>query len=731
MKKILAFLMALCMLVTLMPFALAEDLSIYPEITSEEELRAAGQNGGTYVVNAGIYIYGGAITVHQDLVLYMNDSISMYNWEDPTTKNALFIVEGASLTLDWGNNGTQAGCFYQGCGSIVELIASPTQTTALISKGCNWNTYLFDSSSIPTSLFNVTAPAGTIIPQITLDQGSYYSFDAFGGDQGAIFSGDPAEISVYGGTYRMDMSEYLGEDLICLRQYGEYKVFREDSSFSSDFTLIDENGVMTVNRYAPQTEMDIMNFADYLFTVYGYPQGMQEYEFFSESYDTEAQTMYVGKTNEMSQVVELHKVKFNFVYDEAIKAQVDALVEKFPEGVYNEEYGYAEPYFFQVSDLELFNYWMTCNESNDWFNVNNLINYSSEFKKLIDYRNFRLDARAGDGDFFYTMAYGIADFCYDGTVYASTEIGVNADHILYVSGGLTSEDEMMAAAQTRLDRYFGAGKVLVEKLTDEEKTECGMTDPVDCSVFKTTINDYTYYFKAVPDSTKWLIPSYRNVDVRSEVEVLSDATAEFPLDAMLDVDRLTEGEEYERITKIMNFAEHETFDINLFSSSINEFVTKLVNGSFEVQIPISSQLEGKELAVYYVDANGKAEEYEVTVKDGKASFITDHFSVYTLATPVELPESGLPGLDVPEYGDTEKHDYVWSDETKSYLCECGEKYKLTLDLDGDGTATTADTIQLLRTIDKMGDLPGFKADINQDGKVSVYDAVRHLQLLNE
>ena len=249
MKKILAFLMALCILVTLMPFALAEDLSSYPEITSEEELRAAGQNGGTYVVNAGIYIYGGAITVHQDLVLYMNDSISMYNWEDPTTKNPLFRVEGASLTLDWGNNGTQAGCFYQGCGSIVELIASPTQTTALFSKGCNWNTYLFDSSSIPTSLFNVTAPAGTIIPQITLDQGSYYSFDAFGGDQGAIFSGDSAEISVYGGTYRMDMSEYLGEDLICLRQYGEYKVFREDSSFSSDFTLTDENGVETQVEY--------------------------------------------------------------------------------------------------------------------------------------------------------------------------------------------------------------------------------------------------------------------------------------------------------------------------------------------------------------------------------------------------------------------------------------------------------------------------------------------------
>lgn len=43
---------------------------------------------------------------------------------------------------------------------------------------------------------------------------------------------------------------------------------------------------------------------------------------------------------------------------------------------------------------------------------------------------------------------------------------------------------------------------------------------------------------------------------------------------------------------------------------------ELEDGSFEVRIPLSEKLKGKDLVAYYVDNNGNKEEHEVTIKDG-------------------------------------------------------------------------------------------------------------------
>lgn len=61
---------------------------------------------------------------------------------------------------------------------------------------------------------------------------------------------------------------------------------------------------------------------------------------------------------------------------------------------------------------------------------------------------------------------------------------------------------------------------------------------------------------------------------------------------------------------------------------------ELEDGSFEVRIPLSEKLKGKDLVAYYVDNNGNKEEHEVTIKDGYAVFNTNHFSTYTLAEKV-------------------------------------------------------------------------------------------------
>lgn len=77
---------------------------------------------------------------------------------------------------------------------------------------------------------------------------------------------------------------------------------------------------------------------------------------------------------------------------------------------------------------------------------------------------------------------------------------------------------------------------------------------------------------------------------------------------------------------------------------------ELEDGSFEVRIPLSEKLKGKDLVAYYVDDNGNKEEHEVTIKEGYAVFNTNHFSTYTLAekpaeTPIETPDNTPKGDD--------------------------------------------------------------------------------------
>ena len=105
------------------------------------------------------------------------------------------------------------------------------------------------------------------------------------------------------------------------------------------------------------------------------------------------------------------------------------------------------------------------------------------------------------------------------------------------------------------------------------------------------------------------------------------------LDTLIQVSRVTSGEEYDMIVSILKLNNIEVFDLSLYSSSNEEFITKLDDGKFIVKLPISEKLQGKDLMVYYVDEDGNIEEYEVTLsEDGKyAIFETDHFSMYTLA----------------------------------------------------------------------------------------------------
>lgn len=129
------------------------------------------------------------------------------------------------------------------------------------------------------------------------------------------------------------------------------------------------------------------------------------------------------------------------------------------------------------------------------------------------------------------------------------------------------------------------------------------------------------------DSSKIITPTYATADMTTDV-VVSSTSSEIPLDTQLQANKLTSGKDYERIMNRLAVENSVTYDLKLYSSSLNKLIEE---GSFEVKLPIPEELKGKNLIVYYVDANDNVTEHEVTVKDGFAIFTTDHFSIYTLA----------------------------------------------------------------------------------------------------
>ena len=148
--------------------------------------------------------------------------------------------------------------------------------------------------------------------------------------------------------------------------------------------------------------------------------------------------------------------------------------------------------------------------------------------------------------------------------------------------------------------------------------------------FNMEIGDVSHMFVVIVDSDGMVNPQYRSSDVATDVTV-SSGNNSIPLDTRINVDQLTSGAVYEKIIKTLNVEDNLTFDISLYSCSLEKNITKLSNGKFEVNIPVGSNFKDKSLVVYYVDDKLGIQEFEVTVKDGYAIFETDHFSIYTLA----------------------------------------------------------------------------------------------------
>lgn len=387
---------------------------------------------------------------------------------------------------------------------------------------------------------------------------------------------------------------------------------------------------------------------------------------------------------------ETHTVEISYVYDADTKKIVDSYASKFSSGTAK----------FQVKDMDIVNFWINAKG-----NPETLLNYSEDFNKQVDYKNFDISLESGNGDVFHVMSQGYANFNIDNTIYAVTEkISVEAKHVLYVSSDTEETKEaLVAAIQTRIDNAVGKGVVTVsagassveeflgspfdaliadtqdkldqalaatpqdadlianlqndiaaykqakqdyiESLENENNAEHFVKDAIGGYYFIAKISNNEYYFTIQKsDDIIGTTTEHTTKDITSDITVSTTSKA-VPLDTRIEAKKVTEGTEYNRIVKILNVETYEMYDISLYSKTADTYVTKLDNGNFEVRIPLDKKFEGKDLIVYYTDADGNVTEHEVTVKDGYATFTTNHFSIYTLAVKPELDPTPPTGVN--------------------------------------------------------------------------------------
>lgn len=607
-------------------------------VTDEAGLKAAAQNGGEVAIGNQISIHE-PIAVNKDLVINLNgQSIWMNDGQD---REAAFIVSGASLTIK-GNE--YCGVHYHGSGSAFQLNGAEGKDTELILNKGSYNATSFsgpEGYKSPKSLVNVASGSNTVTPKIVFNGGGYSVEGENSSSGGALFSGDSANIAIKEGGFSVDPTAYLDSKSYCFPEEtggGSWRVVAIAEQFSNEFkSILNDKNQLVLKRHMPTTEEDVYLLFDALEMEYSEKFEKTRFDFYLTTYNSKESTVYCSIIDKQTgEVFETHKLELVFEYDKAMKAEVDKLIAKLPKG--EDMGGWFEPYYFKVTDMELINYWLTCTETNLETNVNQLINYSDEFKKQIGYKNFSLDTRMGfDGD-LCTEAAGDANFKYKDTVYGVVNLGARAEHILYVSN---DAQDLLAAAQKRIDDYLGKGKVKLEETVIPGTTE-------EC--YKTTINNLDHYLQIEKDSSKIVTPTYQNIDVATDIAV-SSKDSSIPLDTMLEVEKLTSGTEYDKIKKAINVEQSVTFDIKLHSDSTDKYVTKLDDGSFEVRIPIPEGWDKENLEVYYVDDKEEVTTYDVTPKENYAVFLTNHFSAYTLATvkanttPTKAPATGdITGL---------------------------------------------------------------------------------------
>ena len=606
-------------------------------VTDEAGLIAAVANGGEITLGDNITLTAGLV-VDKDTVINTGDY--QIGFTNLSNDDAAITVMGASLTINsQGSTSTNIG--YAGTGNAIKAVGVADKETAIYLCDTRFYTsgvWYEDVEKFPKALFGVECSEGAAMPMIKLNGGGYSCAAVGYANNGALIEDNAEALVINAGTFYINPKEYLADTSISFEQNwgGEWNVIAIDAEYSDEFkSILNENNEIVINMYEPKPEeyTDIM--FDALGEKYEWIEEGTPFKFYQGSHDRKNSTVCVSMLElGTGKVLESHVVKMVFNYNKDIKEEIDKMVAAFPQP---EEGAYS--YDFKISDMELVNYWMTCTPDNE--NLGGLLNYSGELKGYIGYKNIGMDARYGDDTCpLFTFAGGIVNFENNGIVYAAMDLGARGNHIFYVPDETKDTVvDMVAAAQKRIDDYVGRDKAKIEHIGTvseflesvqyEEELDIEGVALNDICV-KITINEVPHYAVLKKGSKNMTVPSYKNVDMATDVEVDTEDSS-VPLDTLIKVDKMLEGEEYERIMSALKVKDNDTYDIQLHSKTANKYIKKLDGGKFQVKLPISEKFKGKGLSVYYVDANGNVQVHKVAIEDGFAVFTTDHFSAYTLA----------------------------------------------------------------------------------------------------
>ena len=320
---------------------------------------------------------------------------------------------------------------------------------------------------------------------------------------------------------------------------------------------------------------------------------------------------------------------------------------------------------FILDDLGFVNYISIVDPSNDpttrftqEYMAKGLL-YSNDFLEQIGNNNisYYLENYAGDGDDYILRSFGSVVLKYNGYLQTSVDhVGLDLKYLMYVPSDTEDTPEAyIAVVKDRIKKYLGLdvemeaykriseilkhdGDVIpdwswdnyMDMLWDDtfENHYGGYTNKLDM-VYRFKISDVWYYFLIEKNDERLKEPLFNVKDINTSIKISSNV-GNVPLDTTFKAVYVKDGETYEDIKKRIN-GDFTTVDLSLYSPIKDQNITKLENGKFKVSIPVPANLEGKTIYVYYITSTGELEEHEATVKDGIASFETDHFSTYILA----------------------------------------------------------------------------------------------------
>lgn len=703
-RKLLSFLLVVVLVLPVMPsavFANAETTTV----STEQDLKAAieaipaGGSGEITIENVYMYLNEGLYIENKDITFNLVSSALVTAPDENGGGQPVIMGFGTNITINLDDNSSIESMGHTGNMGVVRIdnstdwneIAQAFEKTFMLTV--NGGRYTC-TDTIPDgydgndSVFVVASGTKVVLTDVVCN-GTVEEV-AFEGVGITI----PGELVINSGKFTNDVSEYAANGKFTCAYAENYYV--RDKEMTDAFSKPLTDGKIIFNYAKPSADDEAVWLISEDFCIAN-PDFYFDPEGFKEDFTKLELGIYYGTAKE-----EFHIVDVVWNYDTDVLQAAQSFIEKFPE----------DRPWFNVSDLELVNYWVYRNSDSE---VDSLANYSGELKSILGNSNFlyTIEVRGGSDDVFYTERIGSAKLIHNGKVYfATTMIGARAEHAIYVpESTVDTKDALIAAAQKRIDDYIGKNVVKItasdETVTEyydselanydeqlataqrelaqaqatlaaeQEKdqslwdwnviTQCQLkimecesdieyipmykqyfidqfSEGGDLHFLKNATGDFffnvevleteeTYKFVIIKDDTKLTVPSYATVDLNTNVSVTTDSST-VPLDTVIEVDKLTEGAEYDRIIEILDIEENETFDIKLHSGSLDKYVTELEDGKFEVKIPVPEKFEGKNLIVYYVDQNNNPIEYEVTVKDNFAIFVTDHFSIYTLTEKV-------------------------------------------------------------------------------------------------